>query len=64
MKLAVVLALAVVDHWFRLIAGFMSDAEKAKVEGLETGDTISIKGRTSGISLRNIEIEDAVLTKP
>jgi len=40
-----------------------NDAEKAKVEGLKTGDLVSIKGRIGGVTLRNIEIEDAVLTK-
>lgn len=40
-----------------------NDAEKANVEGLKTGDLVSIKGRIDGISLRNIEIEDAVLVK-
>jgi len=38
-----------------------NDAEKAKVEGLKTGDMVSIKGRIGGVSLRSIEIEDAVL---
>lgn len=38
-----------------------TDAEKTKIEALKTGDTVSIKERIDGISLRNVEIEDAIL---
>jgi len=40
-----------------------NDGEKANVEALTTGDLVSIKGRIRGVSLRHIEIEDAVLTE-
>lgn len=38
-----------------------SDAEVAFIEGLKTGDEITIKGRIKGISLRRIEIDPAMI---
>lgn len=38
-----------------------SDAEKGKVEALTTGDLVSIKGRISGVTLRHINIEYAII---
>ena len=38
-----------------------NDAEVAFIEGLKTGDEITIKGRIKGVSLRHIEIDPAMV---
>lgn len=37
-----------------------SDAERQIVEGLETGDWITIKGKIQGIASHDVEIIDAI----
>ncbi len=41
-----------------------NDAERSKIEGLKTGDTINIRGYINGTTLRHIEISPAVLVSP
>jgi len=38
-----------------------NESEKNKIEALKTGDNISFKGRISGVSMRHIMINDAIL---
>ena len=40
-----------------------SASEAQTVEALQTDDYVNVKGRITGTSMRNIDIEDAILVK-
>jgi hypothetical protein len=46
-----------------LVIHTASPEEKAYVEGLKTGDAVSIKGKITGTTMRNIDIDPAILVR-